>query len=291
MKLIVISGLSGAGKSIALNVLEDLGYYCVDNLPLGLLEAFAAELAAAKPSPEKVAAVIDARNLSVVFDRFPTIMTAIRAQGIDCEVVYLEADDNAITKRFSETRRKHPLTAANVALLEAIQRERTVLEPVRDLADSRIDTSHTQYHELRELIRQRVDRQPLETMSLQFLSFGYKHGIPLDADFVFDVRSIPNPYWERGLRELNGRDEKVVAFLDSQPAVIAMLESLGKFLEQWFPAFDADNRSYLTVAIGCTGGNHRSVYVVERLAARFREGRSGVLVRHRDISSRPTLVH
>lgn len=284
MKLIVISGLSGAGKSVALNVLEDLGYYCVDNLPLGLLEAFAAELAAAQPVPERVAAVIDARNLSVAFDRFPDILMAIRDEGVDCEVVFLEADENAITKRFSETRRKHPLTVANVSLLEAIQRERTVLEPVRDLADSCIDTSHTKYHELRQLIRQRVDRRPKETMSLQFLSFGYKHGIPLDADFVFDVRSIPNPYWESGLRELNGRDAKVAAFLDSQPAVASMLESLRNFLTQWIPPFEEHNRAYLTIAIGCTGGNHRSVYVAERLAAQFREGRSGVLVRHRDIS-------
>ncbi len=284
MKLIVISGLSGAGKSIALNVLEDLGYYCVDNLPLGLLEAFAVELAAAQPTPERVAAVIDARNLSTAFDRFPAIKTAIGNKGVDCEVVFLEADDNAITKRFSETRRKHPLTAANVALLEAIQRERTLLEPVRDLADSCIDTSRTRYHELRELIRQRVDRRPLQTMSLQFLSFGYKHGIPLDADYVFDVRSLPNPYWEVGLRKLNGRDEKVVAFLDSQPAVRAMLTSLKEFLDQWIPTFEDDNRAYLTVAVGCTGGNHRSVYVVECLAAQFREGRNGVLVRHRDVS-------
>lgn len=284
MKLIVISGLSGAGKSIALNVLEDLGYYCVDNLPLGLLEAFASELAAAKPAPERVAAVIDARNLSVAFDRFPDIMEAIQKQGVDCEVVFLEADDNAITKRFSETRRKHPLTAANVALHEAIRRERSLLEPVRDLADSYIDTSHTQYHELRERIRERVDRRPLETMSLQFLSFGYKYGIPLDADFVFDVRSLPNPYWEVELRQLNGRDTEVIAFLDSQPAVNDMLESLGEFLAQWIPAFERDNRAYLTIAIGCTGGNHRSVYVVERLAGQFREGRSGVLVRHRDVS-------
>ena len=284
MKFIVISGLSGAGKSIALNVLEVLGYYCVDNLPLGLLEAFAAELAAAEPIPDRVAAVIDARNLSAAFDRFPDIKAAIRGQGIDCEVVFLEADDNALTKRFSETRRKHPLTAANVALLEAIQRERTLLEPVRDLADSCIDTSRTQYHELRELIRQRVDRRPLESMSLQFLSFGYKHGIPLDADFVFDVRSLPNPYWELGLRQLNGCDEKVVAFLDSQPAVRSMLESLREFLDEWIPAFEDDNRAYLTVAVGCTGGNHRSVYVVERLATQFRDGRSGVLLRHRDIS-------
>jgi len=284
VKLIVISGLSGAGKSIALNVLEDLGYYCVDNLPLGLLEAFASELSAARPTPERVAAVIDARNLSIAFDRFPDIKAAIQHQGVDCEVVFLEADDNAITKRFSETRRKHPLTAANVALLEAIQRERVLLKPVRDLADSCIDTSHTQYHELRELIRQRVDRRPLETMSLQFLSFGYKHGIPLDSDFVFDVRSLPNPYWEVGLRQLNGRDEKVIAFLNSQPVVSAMLESLKDFLSKWIPAFESDNRAYLTVAVGCTGGNHRSVYVVERLASEFREGRNGVLVRHRDVS-------
>jgi UPF0042 nucleotide-binding protein len=284
VKLIVISGLSGAGKSIALNVLEDLGYYCVDNLPLGLLEAFAVELAAAQPTPERVAAVIDARNLSTTFDRFPAIKTAIGNQSVDCEVVFLEADDDAITKRFSETRRKHPLTAANVALLEAIQRERTLLEPVRDLADICIDTSRTQYHELRELIRQRVDRRPLQTMSLQFLSFGYKHGIPLDADYVFDVRSLPNPYWEAGLRQLNGRDEKVIAFLDSQPTVGAMLTSLSEFLDQWIPTFENDNRAYLTVAVGCTGGNHRSVYVVERLAAQFREGRNGVLLRHRDIS-------
>ncbi|GMQ95657.1 MAG: RNase adapter RapZ [Gammaproteobacteria bacterium] len=283
MKLIVISGLSGAGKSIALSVLEDLGYYCVDNLPLGLLAAFAAELAAAEPSPDRVAAVIDARNLSAAFDRFADIKVAIRDQGIDCEVVFLDADDNAITKRFSETRRKHPLTAANVALLEAIQRERTLLEPVRDLADSCIDTSQTQYHELRQIIRERVDRRPLETMSLQFLSFGYKHGIPLDADFVFDVRFLPNPYWELGLRKLNGHDEKVIAFLDSQPAVGAMLDSLRGFLDEWIPAFEDDNRAYLTVAIGCTGGNHRSVYVVERLARQFRGGRSGILVRHRDI--------
>jgi len=283
VKLIVISGLSGAGKSIALNVLEDLGYYCVDNLPLGLLEAFAAELAAAIPKPERVAAVIDARNLSVAFDRFPAIQAAIRAQGVDCEVVFLEADDNAITKRFSETRRKHPLTAANIALREAIQRERAVLMPVRDLADICIDTSHTKYHELRQLIRQRVDRRPLETMSLQFLSFGYKHGIPLDADFVFDVRSIPNPYWESDLRELNGRDAKVVAFLDSQPAVSKMLDSLRNFLAQWIPPFEDDNRAYLTIAVGCTGGHHRSVYVAERLAAYFGESRSGVMVRHRDL--------
>lgn len=284
MKLVVISGLSGAGKSIALNVLEDLGYYCVDNLPLGLLEAFASELAAAEPPPEHVAAVIDARNLGVAFDLFPKIKAAIQNQGVDCEVVFLEADDNAITKRFSETRRKHPLTAKDVSLLEAIRRERSLLEPFRDLADTCIDTSRTQYHELRELIRERVDRRPPETMSLQFMSFGYKHGIPLDADFVFDVRALPNPYWELELRRLNGRDARVAAFLDAQPAVEKMLKSLKKFLSQWVPAFEKANRSYLTVAVGCTGGNHRSVYVVERLAETFRGDSSRVLVRHRDIS-------
>ena len=284
MKLIVISGLSGAGKSIALNVLEDLGYYCVDNLPLGLLEAFASELTAVQPPPERVAAVIDARNLGVALDHFRKIKKSIQDQGFHCEVVFLEADDNAITKRFSETRRKHPLTAENISLLEAIRRERTLLEPFRDLADSVIDTSHTQYHELRELIRERVDRRPPDTMSLQLMSFGYKNGIPLDADFVFDVRALPNPYWESELRRLNGRDERVAAFLDAQPAVGEMLKSLKGFLSQWIPAFEKNNRAYLTVAVGCTGGNHRSVYVVERLAETFRGASSRVLVRHRDMA-------
>ena len=283
MKLVVISGLSGAGKSIALNVLEDLGYYCVDNLPLGLLQALASELLDTESSHNRVAVGIDARNLAVAFDRFSDTMTAIRNQSIDCEVVFLEAEDEAIMKRFSETRRKHPLTADDVVLGEAIRRERVLLDPVRQQADFCIDTSRTQYHELRDLIRKRVDQRPSKRLSLLFLSFGYKHGVPPDADFVFDARSLPNPYWEVGLRQLTGRDTEVIAFLDAQPAVNAMLESLRGFLDQWVPAFEADNRSYLTVAIGCTGGNHRSVYLVEALAGHFRKNRAGVLVRHRDV--------
>jgi UPF0042 nucleotide-binding protein len=283
VKLIVISGLSGAGKSIALNVLEDLGYYCVDNLPLALLQALAAELVGRKSTHDRVAVGIDARNLSVAFDRFSETMSAIRRQSIDCEVVFLEADDDVIMKRFSETRRKHPLTTEDLALGEAIRRERSLLGPVRNQADIRIDTTRTQYHELRDLIRQRVDRQPSQGLSLQFLSFGYKHGVPPEADLVFDVRCLPNPYWEVGLRKLTGKDPEVVAFLAAQPAVNAMQESLTVFLEQWIPAFEADNRSYLTVAIGCTGGNHRSVYLAEALAGHFQGATGGVLVRHRDM--------
>ena len=284
MKLLVISGLSGAGKSIALNVLEDLGYYCVDNLPLKLLPALVSELVQTEPLHDDVAVVIDARNLTVAFDRFPDTVREVRAQGIDCEVVFLDADDEVLLKRFSETRRKHPLTASDVVLAEAIRRERDLLGPVREQADITIDTTRTQYHELRDLIRDRLDRRPHHTLSLLFLSFGFKHGIPPDADIVFDARCLPNPYWEVGLRQLTGRDPDVAAFLDAQPVVGEMLESVRKFLEQWIPAYEADNRSYLTIAIGCTGGNHRSVYLIERLAGHFRAQRGGVLVRHRDVA-------
>ncbi|MDX1434323.1 MAG: RNase adapter RapZ [Gammaproteobacteria bacterium] len=284
MKLLVISGLSGAGKSIALNVLEDLDYYCVDNLPLKLLPALVRELVQTEPVHEDVAVVIDARNLTVAFDRFPDTVREVRAQGVDCEVVFLDADDEVLLKRFSETRRKHPLTDDDVALGEAIRRERDLLGPVREQADITIDTTRTQYHELRDLIRDRLDRNPHHTLSLLFLSFGFKHGLPPDADIVFDARCLPNPYWEVGLRPLSGRDPDVAAFLDAQPAVGEMLQSLRQFLEQWIPAYEADNRSYLTVAIGCTGGNHRSVYLVERLAEHFRAKRGGVIVRHRDVT-------
>jgi len=282
VKLVVISGMSGAGKSIALDVLEDLGYYCVDNLPLGLLPALVAELGA-EPAFERAAIVVDVRNPKVAFDRFSDIVAEIRAQGVEAEVVFLEAEDETLIKRFSETRRKHPLTAEDVALAEAIPRERELLKPVREEADICIDTTRTLFHELRDLVRQRVDRRPRKGISLLFLSFGYKHGVPPDVDMVFDARCLPNPYWEAGLRPLTGRDPEVVAFLDSQPEVSAMLDSLETFLQRWIPAFEADNRAYLTVAIGCTGGNHRSVYLAEKLAERFRDGRSGVMVRHREV--------
>jgi len=284
MRLIVISGLSGAGKSVAMDALEDLGYYCIDNLPINLLGALAAELDTGDQPPyDRAAVAIDARNPADTLQRLPEIIEELRGRGIVDELVFLEADDTSLVKRFSETRRKHPLTADNVSLAEAIGRERTLLGPMRRHADICIDTSRMHLHQLREMIRQRVDRRPLKTLSLLFESFGYKHGVPADADMVFDARCLPNPHWVPRLRPLTGRDADVREFLEAQPAVGEMLGDVRTFLEKWIPRFEAENRAYLTVAMGCTGGQHRSVYLVERLAEHFRQARRGVLVRHREL--------
>ena len=284
MKLIVISGLSGAGKSIAMHVLEDLGYYCVDNLPLRLLPALALELDGdGKARNKRFAVAIDARNFGLDLQRFPEMMQEVRRRGAESEVVFLEADDAILIKRFSETRRRHPLTSAELSLPEALRQERELLQPVRETASIRIDTTSTHLHQLRDIIRERVDQRPLKTLSLMVESFGFKHGVPKDADFVFDVRCLPNPHWEPALRSLTGQSEKVADYLAAAPTVPTMLNDIIGFLERWIPAFEADNRAYLTVAIGCTGGQHRSVYVVEQLGEFFRKKRGVVIVRHRDM--------
>ena len=287
MKLIVVSGLSGSGKSVALHTLEDLGYYCIDNLPMNLLPAFAGELVDGPyASARKAAVAIDARNRAEDLGGFPLLLKDLRAMGVDCEVFFLQAEDDTLLKRFSETRRKHPLTSGDTSLREAIGRERTLLEPIAAAADLCLDSTHTNIHQLRDLVRSRVQREP-GTLSLVFQSFGYKRGLPSDADFVFDIRCLPNPHWEPELRPLTGRDPRVAAFLEGQPQVKEMIEHLQGFLEAWLPRFQAGNRSYLTVALGCTGGQHRSVYMAERLAAHFRakgdEGAS-VGIRHRELT-------
>jgi len=284
MKLIVVSGLSGSGKTIALQALEDMGIYCIDNLPFKLLPSLAAHMQNAVRLQEKNAAVgIDARNLADDFESFPGILAQVRAQGIKCEIIFLTADDNTLLKRFSETRRKHPLSSSSVPLNEAIKAERALLAPVASDTDWHLDTSHTTVHQLRALIRERLGHSNENRLSLLFLSFGYKHGLPPDADFVFDARCLPNPYWEPRLRPYTGRDAEVVAFLEQQPAVIRMYDSIRAYLEEWIPGFEAENRSYMTVAVGCTGGYHRSVYLVERLSRHFSEQRGPVLARHREL--------
>jgi UPF0042 nucleotide-binding protein len=284
MRLVVISGLSGAGKGVALHALEDSGYHCVDNLPLSLLPDLAAALEpSASPQLQQVAVVIDARNLTARFEDFERVMSDARARGLEPEVVYLGAHAEVLVKRFSETRRRHPLTVGDVSLEEAIRREEVLLEPIRQAADVYIDTTRTQMHELRDLVRRRIGSRVATTLSLLLESFGFKHGVPSDADMVFDARFLPNPYWEPALRTLDGRDEPVQAYLDAQPKVREMLESLSAFLDRWVPEYNADNRAYLTVAVGCTGGRHRSVYLVERLAAHFGAGRGGVMIRHREL--------
>lgn len=285
MKLVVISGLSGSGKSIALEAMEDFGYYCIDNLPIALLPVFATQIEQkSKQFYDKAAVGIDARNHHEDLQRFPAILADIQQNGIDCEVVFLEADNDTLLKRFSETRRKHPLTHPDVSLAEAINKERRLLAPISEHASLHLDSSHTNVHQLRDLIRERVVRQHSATLSLLFLSFGYKHGVPADADFVFDIRCLPNPNWVPSLRSHTGMDKEVRDFLDQQPRFRQMFEELKVFLEHWLPCFEAENRIYMTTAIGCTGGQHRSVYMVDLLAGHFQQQRDNVLSRHRELS-------
>jgi UPF0042 nucleotide-binding protein len=283
MNLIIVSGLSGSGKSIALETLEDCGYYCIDNLPVGLIESFIRQASIdGQPAFQKAAISIDARNRTGNLAQFPTTLELAKRFGIQCQILFLQAESETLLKRFSETRRKHPLTDAAHPLSEAIELERKLLEPVASRAHLLIDTTYTNVHQLRELIRSRVGAKQDHLMSLYFLSFGYKNGIPLDADFLFDARCLPNPHWEPSLRPKTGRDREVIEFLDRIPEVQSYLDDVTAFLQRWVPQFAAESRSYLTVAIGCTGGQHRSVYLVEALAARFRSDAYGLLVRHRD---------
>lgn len=286
MRLLIISGLSGSGKSIALQALEDQDFYCIDNLPLGLLGQFTGQMAdaASRRNIDNVAVGIDARNLARDLGRFNDIVAEIRQRGIACEVVFLTASDNVLIKRFSETRRKHPLTRSGVSLTEAIAEERRLLTPISTNADLHIDTSNHNVHQLRGLVRERIVKRRMPSLSLMFVSFGYKHGIPADVDFVFDARCLPNPYWDPQLRLRKGTDPEVIRFLEQQPGVARMYDDIRAFLERWIPAFENENRNYITVAVGCTGGQHRSVYLVETLASHFRRSRDNVMIRHRELS-------
>lgn len=284
MKLVIVSGLSGSGKSIVLHSLEDLGFYCIDNLPLSLLPSFAAQMSGSPRGDYEHAAVgIDARNLSDDFASFPDVLAEIRAHGLDCEILFLQAENNVLIKRFSETRRKHPLARSGISLAEAIGRERKLLAELAVNADWCIDSSHTNVHQLRDLVRGRMLKEA-RSLTLTFMSFGFKHGIPVDADFVFDVRCLPNPHWVPQLRALTGMDQEVGEFLEQQPLVNEMFEDLSSFIERWVPRFQADSRAYMTVAIGCTGGQHRSVYLSQRMAGHFHEADIDVLLRHRELS-------
>ncbi len=284
MKLAIVSGLSGSGKSIALETLEDCGFYCIDNLPVTLLDAFVHQAMVANPKIyQKTALGIDARNQGEALSQFPATLDLIRTLGIAIEVLYLQAEPATLLKRFSETRRKHPLTDPAHSLSEAIELERKLLEPVAREADLVIDTTYTNVHQLRELIHNRVDANVSRMMSLFFQSFGYKNGIPLDTDFVFDARCLPNPHWEPALRNKTGKDAEVCEFLGQSPQVRRYLKDVTAFLDAWIPCFDAENRSYLSLSVGCTGGHHRSVFLVEELARHFRDSPYNILVRHREL--------
>ncbi|MBL6689062.1 MAG: RNase adapter RapZ [Pseudomonadales bacterium] len=283
MSLVVISGRSGSGKSTALNVLEDMGYYCIDNLPVTLLSPLVDRLFS-NEDINKVAVSIDARNIAEDLALFPSVLEMFDSSKVDSTIIFLDSASPALVKRFSETRRKHPLSNTERDLREALELESRMLDPISDMASLTIDTTSLTIHELRDEIRTRVARETHE-FALLFLSFAYKRGVPVDADLVFDVRCLPNPHWEPGLRELTGLDGPVQEFLNGQEEFMDMFNDLKGFLDRWLPRFEANNRSYLTVAIGCTGGQHRSVFMCRKLFEQFDSQFSNVQVRHRELNS------
>lgn len=283
MRLVVVSGRSGSGKSTALHLLEDSGFYCIDNLPAGLLPELARQARNTEQSLPKVAISIDARNLPSDLKRFPELLMQVQEAGIQCDILFLAATDDVLIKRFSETRRKHPLTDGNMSLAEAIAAELTLLEPIIDRASLKIDTSHLTLYQLRDQIKLRLLSSQTGGPSILIQSFGFKRGVPVDADLVFDVRCLPNPYWKPDLRPFCGLDQPISDYLDAEPDVQEMYQDIYQFLHKWLPRYAAGERSYMSIAIGCTGGHHRSVYMVERLVRDLSSSFSNLLTRHRDL--------
>ena len=280
MRIVIISGLSGSGKTIALNILEDASYYCVDNLPSQMLQALVEHLG--QRGYDKVSVAIDIRGGDSIA-MLPQQLCELRTRGFDLEFLFLDAKTDTLIKRYSETRRRHPLgDDAQHTLTESIAEERRRLEPLAELGHH-IDTSDLKPNALRDWIRQFIAPESRGGLTLVFESFGFKHGAPLDAELVFDVRCLPNPYYEMSLRAVTGREAAVIAYREAEPEVERMYESIARFVGDWLPSYVKDNRNYLTVGIGCTGGQHRSVYLAERLAQRFRH-QARVLVRHRELS-------
>jgi UPF0042 nucleotide-binding protein len=281
MRIIIVSGLSGSGKSVALHMLEDLGFYCIDNIPAALLKPFISyTVRAPQPTYERTAVGLDARNTTAEIETVPELIEELKKSGINCEVLFLVANEEGLLRRFAETRRKHPMSRENIDLREAIAMESKLLEPIAYAADLVIDTSRMGVHELRDIVHERVEQRVHGRLSLTFESFGFKHGIPGDADFVFDARSLPNPYWEPSLRSLTGSDAEVIRFLEAQEGVGRLVDDIVRFIDGRIPEYESNNRGYLTVAIGCTGGQHRSVYIVERLAERYAKRFPTVTARH-----------
>lgn len=284
MKLIIISGLSGSGKTVALHTLEDEGYYCVDNLTLSLLPSFIDQIVEHDfKAYDQVAIGIDARGDSQNLDSFSDIINTLKSASIDIEVVFFQAEKNTLIKRFSDTRRKHPLTRNGIPLAEAIDIEASLLHPISTAADLNIDTTNTNIHQLRELIKQRILNRPENELSLLIQSFGFKNSVPAVSDFVFDVRCLPNPHWDKSLRPLSGQDPEVQHFLQDKQDVITMLDQITQFMEYWIPKFAEQNRYYLTISVGCTGGQHRSVYIAEQLLKRLQQNYSNLSLRHREM--------
>ncbi len=282
ISLVIISGRSGSGKSTALHVLEDMGFYCIDNLPAGLLPPLVERLSQ-NQFTQKVSVSIDARNIASDLADFRQIVNQINPQQVKIQIVYLDSASPTLVKRFSETRRKHPLSNPATDLREALEQETRLLDPISSAADLTIDTTTLTIHDLRDLIKSRVAGTSHE-FALLFASFAYKNGVPVDSDIVFDVRCLPNPHWKANLRSLTGLDLPVIEFLESHDEVQTMFKDVANFLDRWLGRFEANNRSYMTVAIGCTGGQHRSVYFSEKLFQHFAPRWKNVQIRHRELS-------
>jgi UPF0042 nucleotide-binding protein len=285
MKLVIVSGLSGSGKTVALHTLEDAGYFCVDNLPIGLLPEFFDKINHSNPALyEMIAIAIDARCGVDDIDQFEQIINQIKSRGITVEVLFLTADIKKLLSRFSETRRKHPLSKQGLPLVEVIELERNLLSNIYAGADLKIDTSTFNVHELRHTIIERLLPKTGKDLSILVQSFGFKHGLPADTDYIFDVRCLPNPHWEDELKSLTGRDKPVIRYLESFAEVNSMSQSISDFLKTWIPCFEKENRSYMTISIGCTGGHHRSVYLAEKISGELQEIQINASVHHRDLA-------
>jgi UPF0042 nucleotide-binding protein len=280
--LVIVSGMSGSGKSVALNTFEDLGYYCVDNLPAELLPEFVRRILASENAPEKIAVGIDARSLGDLAD-VPEALSQVGAQGLDPKLLFFDTRDDVLLRRYADTRRRHPLSHLGLALADAISLERQALKPLRRIADSVLDTSNLNVHQMRRHILTEYGLSGAG-LSLLFESFAYRRGLPPEADFVLDARVLPNPHWDARLRPLSGRDADVRDYLQAQPEVAAYVAQVQGFLDAWLPKLRSETRSYVTVAFGCSGGRHRSVYLAERLARHCREtGWAEVAVHHREL--------
>jgi UPF0042 nucleotide-binding protein len=288
MRLIIVSGLSGSGKSVALDALEDMGFYCIDNVPAALLGGMISQTIEARDALyDNMAVGVDARNRTADLQSLPELLHSLKQKGVRCEILFLHSEDDILLKRYRETRRRHPLRAQEMSLQDAISEERELLGPIIYSADLVIDTSHSSIYELRDTLRERVADRSQSGLSIQVESFGFKHGVPYDADFVFDVRCLPNPYWVTELRPLNGRDPEIVEFLARSEITERMINEIAQFLLNRIPEYTEHNRNYLTAAVGCTGGQHRSVYVIEQIAARLAVNHSNVLVRHNRLDLSP----
>ena len=280
--LIVLTGMSGGGKTVALRALEDLEFYCVDNLPPSLLPQLVDAAGRGAGRYRRIAVGVDVRNRGADLEHLPEALSALAATGVLLHLIFLDCSDEVLLKRYSETRRRHPLATRGKSLANAIAEERRLLRPLVAIADKVIDSSELNVHQLRRLVATGY-AQATEGMTLMFQSFAFKRGLPLDSDFVFDARCLPNPHWQPRLRPLTGKDAPVREFLDAEPLVAEYLADTTRWLDTWLPRFEQDDRSYVTVAIGCTGGRHRSVYLVEQLAAHYRAAREGVLTFHREL--------